>query len=188
MISTLLVSLRLSSSQLCLLLIVIYQDTSLFTLPLRVKIVELFSMFLMICISLSALNLMLSFIKARSKFIEIIRPNSKNIIVGYIYRHPRMSVDDFNNNYIMPLLVEISSRNKEIFLLGDFNRDLLKSDSVKDCDHLDIFSSLNMLSDIILPTRVTETTNTIIDNIFFNSAECNPISGNIIHPDSDHLW
>ena len=31
-----------------------------------------------------------------SKFIEIIRPNRKNIIIGYIYRHPRMSVDDFN--------------------------------------------------------------------------------------------
>ena len=98
-----------------------------------------------------------------SKFIEIIRPNSKNIIVGCIYRHPRMSVDDFNNNYIMPLLVEISSGNKEIFLLGDFNMDLLKSDSVKGiCDHLDI-----LLPHIILPTRVTETTSTIIDNIFF---------------------
>ena len=44
-----------------------------------------------------------------------------------------------------------------------------------------------MLPHILLPTRVTETTSTIIDNIFFNSAECNPMSGNIVHPISDHL-
>ena len=88
----------------------------------------------------------------------------------------------------MPLLVEISSGNKEIFLLGYFNMDLLKSDSVKRiCDHLDIFSSFNMLYHIILSTRLTETTSTIIDNFFFNSAECDPTSGNITHPISDHL-
>ena len=64
-----------------------------------------------------------------SKFIEIIWPNRKN--------------------YILPLLDEISSGNKEIFFLGDFNMDLLKSDSVKAiCDHLDIFSSFNMLPHI----------------------------------------
>ena len=45
--------------------------------------------------------------------------------------------------------------------------DLLKSNSVKGiCDHLDIFSLFNMLPHILLPMRVTETTSTIIDNMF----------------------
>ena len=99
-----------------------------------------------------------------------------------------MSVDEFNNNFLIPFLTEVSSCNKDIILLGDFNVDLLKSDTVKEvCEYLDIFSSFNLLPQIILPTRVTETTSTVIDNIFFNSAECNPISGNIICPISDHL-
>ena len=88
-----------------------------------------------------------------SKFIEIIRLDDKNIIVGCIYKHPKMCVDDFNNNYLLPLLMNISSLNKDIFLLGDFNLDLLKSDSVKEiCDYLDILSSFNMLPHIIFST------------------------------------
>ena len=123
-----------------------------------------------------------------SKFIELSQSNNRSIVVGCIYKHPRMSVNEFNNNFLIPFLTEVSSCNKDIILLGDFNVDLLKSDTVKEvCEYLDIFSSFNLLPQIILPTRVTETTSTVIDNIFFNSAECNPISGNIICPISDHL-
>ena len=35
-----------------------------------------------------------------SKFIEIILVNNKNIIVGCIYRHPSMSVNEFNSDYL----------------------------------------------------------------------------------------
>ena len=123
-----------------------------------------------------------------SKFIEIIQSKDKNILVGCIYRHPSMSVEEFNTDFLSPLLVKASSENKQIFLLGDFNVDLLKSDSVKEVsDYLDIISSFNFLPHIILPTRVTETTSTIIDNIFINSAEYDTLSGNIISPISDHF-
>ena len=43
-----------------------------------------------------------------SKFREIINPRKKNIIVGCIYRHPSMDLNEFNENYLHPLLEKLS--------------------------------------------------------------------------------
>ena len=43
-----------------------------------------------------------------------------------IYRHPNMDVDEFNNNYINLLLDKRSKQIQSVFLLGDFNVNLLK--------------------------------------------------------------
>ena len=64
-----------------------------------------------------------------SVFIEIIFKHKKNIIVGCIYKHPHMDVSDFNSFYLSPLLSKISSENKGLVLLGDFNINLLQFDS-----------------------------------------------------------
>ena len=57
-----------------------------------------------------------------------------------------MSVNEFNNDYLTPLLDKASSENKLIFLTGDFNVDLLKADTNKDCaEYLDILSSYDFL-------------------------------------------
>ena len=61
-------------------------------------------------------------------FIEISNPKRSNIIIGSIYRQPNMALEEFNNNYLNTLLDKISKENKSIFLLGDFNVDLLKYD------------------------------------------------------------
>ena len=34
-----------------------------------------------------------------STFIEIINPKKTNVIIGCIYRHPTMNLNEFNNNY-----------------------------------------------------------------------------------------
>ena len=41
-----------------------------------------------------------------STFLEIVLPGKKNLIIGCIYRHPssNLTVDQFNNDYIEPLL------------------------------------------------------------------------------------
>ena len=124
----------------------------------------------------------------KSKFIEIIQTDDKNIIVGCMYRHPSMSVDEFNNDYLTPLLDKASSENKLIFLTGDFNVDLLKADTNKDfAEYLDILSSYDFFPHIILPTRVTDISSTVIDNIFFNSIEYNIVSSNLTSSISDHF-
>ena len=60
-----------------------------------------------------------------SIFIEIINPRKSNIIVGVIYKHPKMNVTDFNNNFLNNLLKKINQEQKKVFLLGDFNIDLM---------------------------------------------------------------
>ena len=61
-----------------------------------------------------------------SVFIEICYKNKKNIIVGCIYRHPVMDLDEFNNEYFDPLMEKLLKEDKKLVLLGDFNIDLLK--------------------------------------------------------------
>ena len=58
-------------------------------------------------------------------FIEIVNLRKSNIIVGIIYRHPLMDLNDFDCNYSNKLLENISKEQKSVFLLGDFNVNLL---------------------------------------------------------------
>ena len=57
------------------------------------------------------------------------------MIVGGIYKHPTLSINDFANEFIFLLLLKFEKESsKRSFLLGDFNIDLLKyeiSDSIK---------------------------------------------------------
>ena len=123
-----------------------------------------------------------------SVFVEITRPNETNIIVGTIYRHPCMSISEFNSEYLNPILHKISSEKKQILLLGDYNIDLLKyNDDNQVMSFLDILGSHLVNPQILLPTRVTEHSKTLIDNILSSPTESGTISGNIIYSISDHL-
>ena len=64
--------------------------------------------------------------KIESTFIEIICSKSTNVIVGCIYKHPILPINDFANEFISPLLLKLQKESsKRIFLLGDFNIDFL---------------------------------------------------------------
>ena len=83
-----------------------------------------------------------------------------------------MTMNEFNNDYLTPLLDKASLENMLLFLTGDFNVDLLKVNTNKDYeDYLDILFSYHFLPHIILPTRVTDISSIVIDNIFFNSVK-----------------
>ena len=81
-----------------------------------------------------------------SVFIEIIEKDSKNIVVGCLYRHPGMQQSEINDEYLKPLSENLISENKEVILVGDFNIDLLKCDSNKNAvsDFLDKIYSNNL--------------------------------------------
>ena len=55
-----------------------------------------------------------------STFIEICNTKKTNIIIGCIYEHPSMNINEFNDDYLNELLDKLSKENKTIFLLGDF--------------------------------------------------------------------
>ena len=126
-----------------------------------------------------------------SVFIELIMNNKKkkNIIIGCIYRHPNMEIAEFNDYFINPLMNKLSKENKTFFLLGDFNIDLLKIDIENNITNFfDILTSNLIVPHIILPTRITPNSRTLIDNIFSNSLNfLQGTSGNFTFSISDHL-
>ena len=123
-----------------------------------------------------------------SVFVEILSENTqKNLIVGCIYRHPKMDVCDFNK-LLHELLEKVALEDKKIVLLGDFNIDLLKLDVHDDSStYFDIVSSFGLLPTILRPSRITCRSKTLIDNIFSNFGDVDTTSGNLIYSISDHL-
>ena len=80
-----------------------------------------------------------------------------------------MDVTDFNKNYLNPVLDKLSKESKQVFLLGDFNIDLLNyNDHQPTNEFLDSLASNSFLPYILQPTRLTSHSKTLIDNIFSN--------------------
>ena len=50
-----------------------------------------------------------------SNFTEIINPKKSSIVIGCIYRHPNMDLNEFNSYYLNPLLVKLSKEKKQFF-------------------------------------------------------------------------
>ena len=62
---------------------------------------------------------------AKSLFIEIKRAKQKNIVIGVVYRPPDRNFNDFNEE-LDQLVSIVSEENKTVFLLGDWNLNLMK--------------------------------------------------------------
>ena len=91
-----------------------------------------------------------------------------------------MDLTDFNCNYLNKLLENISKEQKSIFLLGDFNVNLLNYNEHNQTNKvLDSLASISFIPLTLQPTRITSHSNTLIDSTF----------SNVIDPDmiSDHL-
>ena len=72
--------------------------------------------------------------------------------------------------------------------MGDFNRNLLNCNIDKHTsDYVDILYSHAFNSTINSPTQITANSKTLIDNITYNNATKNIISGNLTTSISDHL-
>ena len=86
------------------------------------------------------------------------------------------------------ILEILSKEHKQVFLLGDFNINLLNyNDHQPTNDFLDSLASNSFIPYILHPTRITSHSKTLIDNIFSNYISHEIISGNITATISDHL-
>ena len=111
------------------------------------------------------------------------------MIVGSIYRHPssHLTVNQFNNDYVEQLLQKMSAENKMCSLMGDFNIDLLKTNSLTYVNQFFNTLSSNFFAPYILqPTRPTS--KTLIDNNFLNVIDFPAHSGNLTIQLSDRLF
>lgn len=113
-------------------------------------------------------------------FFDILLPNSKPILVGITYRPPDQS--GFLNNLSAAITGTTSFDANEAYILGDLNIDLQKRQS-----HYREFCSLHGLKQLITsPTRVTETTSSLLDHVLTNSCDRVSQSGVIDIGISDH--
>ena len=120
-----------------------------------------------------------------STFIEILNTKKPNVIVGCIYPHPHMDLNEFND--INNILDKLSKENKNVFLLRDFNIDLLNYDQHSFTNEfLDSLSSHMLLPHLVQPKRVRNNSKTLIHNNYCDVSTPNNISGNITATISDH--
>ena len=118
-------------------------------------------------------------------WIEIESPKSKNIVCGVIYRQHN-DPEQFLQ-YLDMTLEKLSSSDKAVYLMGDFNIDLLKCE-ISDYSHNFLLSlqCYSFFPVIDKPTRVYKNSATLIDNIFVNRFDHKISGGNIVSDISDH--
>ncbi|XP_033116597.1 uncharacterized protein LOC117116632, partial [Anneissia japonica] len=134
---------------------------------------------------LSELSIMKADIEAL--FVEIVEMGWKNnLIVGVVYRPPKGNIYNFMNE-LNSLLSNQLLKGKHLILMGDFNIDLLKVDqNSKVNEFIDLCTSFSVLPLITKPTRVENSSATLIDNMFSNIQPFSE-SGIIVTDVSDHF-
>jgi len=128
-------------------------------------------------------------------FLVDISIKNKKVTVGSIYRpsvnHPTLNpnqqfeqfLDLFNN-----LLSDLSDGNEDVYLLGDFNIDLLKINTCsKARQYVDTFFSYGYLQTITKPTRCTNSSASLLDHCITNVLSPVHISNIITCKLSDHF-
>ena len=118
---------------------------------------------------------------------HIFKTNNDCILVGVIYRPP----DTDKILYIDKLNEIINSfqfnRYKYIIISGDFNYDLLNyANDLHTQTFLDTLASYSLIPLITKPTRITDTSATLLDNIFVSSPS-EFTAGSLISTFSDHF-
>ena len=86
------------------------------------------------------------------------------------------------------VLEKITKENKLVFLMGDWNLNLIKHHCHKvTSDFLDLLYSGMFFPLITRPSRITANKASLIDNIFMNNPLCPSINGLFLNDISDHL-
>ena len=93
----------------------------------------------------------------------------RNMLCGVTYRHPSSNYDNFMN-YVNGVIERIHHENKYCAILGDFNLDLFKAKVHQETQNfLSTLGSFLFQPQILQPTRITDYSARLIDNIFLKS-------------------
>jgi len=123
-------------------------------------------------------------------FVEITdKLTNQHSIIGTIYRPntpPLANIQTFLLN-LYEIIEKIAQEKKPCYLMGDFNIDLLKiKTDNKTKEFFDTMLTHGYIPQITKPTRITNQSATLIDNIFSNNIEQENNSGIIITSVADH--
>ena len=131
-------------------------------------------------------NFQLSLPSFESVGIEFTKYNKKYLICE-IYRPPRSTPSEFLEKLESIFNNLRSTQYEEIFICGDYNLNLLESESNNATSQfVNQMATYSLLPVISRPTRITEQTSSVIDNIFIKHP-INFYSGVIISTISDHV-
>ena len=118
-------------------------------------------------------------------WIKLQNKKMKTIIICVIYRPPDCPLncirDDFRQNYVRAL-----SMNKPIYILGDMNCNLLK-DCLEKRAFTDLCNDLNLKQIIKEPTKIIDTSQSLIDVILVSTEAVVLESGVLDSAISDHF-
>ena len=124
-------------------------------------------------------------------WMEVVK-NATKYIIGGIYRHPNQKIGDFKDAMEVTLS-NLSAQKSPCFIAGDVNIDISKCSVNKDtAEYVENLILNNFTPTIIMPTRITNTTATLIDHIYYypgtyKSKNITLNSGNILSDLTDHL-
>ena len=93
----------------------------------------------------------------------------KSVLVCAVYRPPDVSIDCFDTD-LSPNLVTASLLNKPIYIIGDLNSNLLKPNIPESVALMNFCRMFNLTQTVSSPTRVTDSTATLLDVIITTNA------------------
>ncbi len=99
---------------------------------------------------------------------------NKPLYIGNIYRPPKENLEFYDQfiNEFTPILNKLEKSNKEVILAGDYNIDLLKiNDKNIISEYFDTLTGNRFYPKITVPTRLTNTRGTLIDNFICKLTE-----------------
>ena len=122
-----------------------------------------------------------------SVWVEVENNGGKNYLFCCVYRHPSSDIDNFCD-YLQETLSNPAVFNKQVFILGDFNINLLNYNSSRPItNYVNFLFSKQFLPYIIHPSSVSAHSSTLIDNILSNITDNETLSGNILTQITDHF-
>ena len=126
-----------------------------------------------------------------SVFIEVnkaVFSTKHNVIIGVLYRAPNSCLEFFNKN-LEKVLNIIKQEKKDSYLMGDFNINTMYEMSctlAQEQEFINLFSTLHYHKLINLPTRITQQSSSLLDNIYTTLPYHNTSKGVLISDHSDH--
>jgi hypothetical protein len=112
----------------------------------------------------------------------------KDVLIGVTYRPPDKNIQEFST-VIEEMLTKIKQENKYVYIMGDFNINLLNVDThIPSSEFLENMFLYYFFPMITKPTKVKGDSATIIDNIYCNNMDNMDICNGILYTDiSDHF-
>jgi len=126
-------------------------------------------------------------------FIEVInhssptQTNTSNTLIFIIYRSPSQNSINELIADLNIVLEKVKQENKTVVITGDLNIDLLKYNTDNQTTQfVDMLISNNLTPRVTLPTRITNTSATLIDHMFSNADSNKSIAGTLKTDIADH--